>query len=905
MSGSSYNPPVQPGYGDSMAEALDAQVALLTGEKVGDSDFSQYNEIGGLKGITEKYEAPLRKATAQIDTDVMRQTLLGRGTGETYTEDGKIITGYEGTGAQDGQYTVDQSATAKYDGYSNTTGHNGTSTVTTKLIDTSTGKVVKESQSEVWIPWKDEYGEKSKGVEHPVKGGLKGLGLPEENLRNAQTELQNAYGNDFKGQLSEAQMHAVTYTDRMGSLLLGQEGDVQERKPIYKEDPNSEDGLFRAPAGSFQKGASVRTGDGMVDLVGDSRAVQEQTRSEDYAQYVKDNTDLQADFNAKRQAGDQRTIEEYGRDHYEADGKAEGRDLPMGEYSLQDTADQAGFRKGEFMGLSALSEDIARGGQQRAREADIADVERLGGRATDAYRAQGDLSGALAQARGVGSGGDQELSAIPKDPLFEGAALNSLAARTKAENLLIDKIESGGMTYAKADPAADLTADTGYKASSAAAIDPLSAATGYTPTAGISGGVYGGELGTYDPTANSTLGGPAQYPQPTLRSNLLADAKTSLTGGLTAREERQISEAFKAQSTMMGRTFDQSAGLAEAQARTLEDRNRQAINRQYAQQVLGQEAGLQESDLGRGLQASLANQQAANQAAQYGVGAGLQREQASAQFAQQTALANQQAANRAAEYGVGAGLQQEQLGAQFDQQTALANQAALQDARRYTAQEGMQAKQMELGRQTAGVERQLTAEEKDIERIMRQQAMEEQYRQQGLGAERANAAQMVGLEQATSADPFQAILQRQGQNNLAAGGAVFGQAGYGLDSGPQYLNPESGLGFIQNQSTNAANMYNAQVGAGATKSAGLMGGIGSLAGGLLGNSNLFKCWVAREVYGEHNPAWLLFRNWLDTDAPRWFDKLYLTFGERFANFISNKPRLKARIRLWMDTKIGR
>ena len=115
------------------------------------------------------------------------------------------------------------------------------------------------------------------------------------------------------------------------------------------------------------------------------------------------------------------------------------------------------------------------------------------------------------------------------------------------------------------------------------------------------------------------------------------------------------------------------------------------------------------------------------------------------------------------------------------------------------------------------MDRQLTAEEKDIERIMRQQAMQEQYRQQGLGAERANAAQMVGLEQATSADPFQAILQRQGQNNLAAGGALlFGQAGYGLDSGPQYLNPEAGLGFIQNQATNAANMYGAQIGAAAT-----------------------------------------------------------------------------------------
>ena len=108
--------------------------------------------------------------------------------------------------------------------------------------------------------------------------------------------------------------------------------------------------------------------------------------------------------------------------------------------------------------------------------------------------------------------------------------------------------------------------------------------------------------------------------------------------------------------------------------------------------------------------------------------------------------------------------------------------------------------------------------------------MEEQYRQQGLGAERANAAQMVGLEQATSADPFQAILQRQGQNNLASGGAVFGQAGYGLNSGPQYLNPESGLGFIQNQATNAANMYGAQIGADATRSAGMMNMIGSLGG---------------------------------------------------------------------------
>jgi hypothetical protein len=38
-------------------------------------------------------------------------------------------------------------------------------------------------------------------------------------------------------------------------------------------------------------------------------------------------------------------------------------------------------------------------------------------------------------------------------------------------------------------------------------------------------------------------------------------------------------------------------------------------------------------------------------------------------------------------------------------------------------------------------------------------------------------------------------------------------------------------------------------------------------------------------------------------APRWFLKLYIKYGERFAEFISNKPMLKSIIRKWMDSKI--
>ena len=63
--------------------------------------------------------------------------------------------------------------------------------------------------------------------------------------------------------------------------------------------------------------------------------------------------------------------------------------------------------------------------------------------------------------------------------------------------------------------------------------------------------------------------------------------------------------------------------------------------------------------------------------------------------------------------------------------------------------------------------------------------------------------------------------------------------------------------------------------------------------------------IRDRVYGVHNPAWVAFRYWMFADSPIWFFKLYIKYGERFANFISDKPRIKARIRKWMDSKIGR
>ena len=60
----------QPSYGEGMREALEAQVALLTGSKVGEdgADFRSIRDELGLKEgsnlmeeLVKRYEAPLRK----------------------------------------------------------------------------------------------------------------------------------------------------------------------------------------------------------------------------------------------------------------------------------------------------------------------------------------------------------------------------------------------------------------------------------------------------------------------------------------------------------------------------------------------------------------------------------------------------------------------------------------------------------------------------------------------------------------------------------------------------------------------------------------------------------------------------------------------------------------------------
>jgi len=757
MSGPTYNQPSSPSYGEGMADALKAQVQLLTGT----GDFASTGSLESLLPLEES----IRKKTAQTDTDILRQTLLGGDV--TYNKDGKILEGYTDA---DGK-TINAKPRPVFAQYG--TSGSGVNTGSAYLLKPNSNHDGRSKPTSDQILY--EYNIDGKSLTPSVKKEFFNKLLEEGYIDKSQNKalLAQADDPDLKSK-------------GLGDHIAPQEKLVipADAQPIFKKDNAGNDIVRTDLANTTQ-----RQGDGMVDLLGDKRNVQNTVAKPDFKKYVKDHEgNLFGQFTAARQAGDTRTIEEFGEDHYKYFGKDEGRELPV-TYEQADAGRQAGFdESGNFLGLSAFGEDIQRANLSRQREADLQDVSRLSPLFTDIMEDY--------------KPGTQEALGDARTILAEQAdALTGAGAITVPS----------GSTYG---------GDLGRQS--------LTSATSYDPSAGVTGGTYTGELGAGDDA---------------LRGALLADAKQALGQGLTDREERQIAEAARARSTMMGRTFDQSGAIAEAEARVAEDNQRKMQNRAFAQQALGQEAGLQEADLGRGMQAQLTNQQATNQALQAGMAAGLGQEQAQAQLAQAANLAEQGQTQQAAQFGVGA--------------------------------------------------------------TMDAQRANEQLKQQGILGYIQAAGGLAALEDQTTLDPFQAVLGRGGGNALQQGQSVFGQAGYGLQSAPQYLNPESGLGFIQNQATNAANMYSAQVAADATRDAGKMNMFGSILGAGVGAGIKKYCWVAREVYGEHNPAWLLFRKWMLNDSPSWFRATYIKYGERFANFISDKPRLKARIRSWMDSKIGR
>lgn len=782
------NYPAQPSYGEGMADAMKAQMEQLLGQGEYAQMYADAGFAGGNLGdIVAGVEGPIRQQTAQTDTDVLRQTLLGNQT--------KVVKDPE-----TGKYGIPSAEQVDL-------GSEGSDRYSIFML--SEGSIIRDGGHDTGRGFgTDEVIEPVYALIDNETGGMKKYGgRSKYPYKTESVEVLDQIQRDVFKKVQGAQVKATE------SIETGVEFTFENP---YTGEP-------------LKEGEVVREGDGMIDLLGDRRKALDPT------------TGLESD----RMAG------------FDAEGN--------------------------FLGLSALAEDIQRGNLSRQREADLADVERL----SERYQT---VMEDYAPATTTGIRGARDLIEEQKDALTQGRN----AVTIPGDSTYGGDMTAGTMTAAQVGAAPDLTARTSYDPSAGVTggtfnagtsytasqvADPmaLTAATSYDPSASVTGDGY---------TATANLEG-GNVGADSLRAALLADAETALSQGLTEREQAKISNAARARSTMMGRTFDQSGAIAEAQALVGEDNKRRMQNRAFAGDTLVRESDIQRSDLDRGLQANIRNQDALNRAAEFGASqnmqaqlanqaatnqalsqgltAGLSQEALAAQQAQAKAMADATAANRASEFGVSAGLEQEARRNQAGLQAQLANQSATNQAAQFGVGAGMEqdALRAQLGQQTslaqAQMDQQAAAFDADaaqrasqVNQAQTQQAnqfgvgarmdaerLNEQLRQQGLGNYINAVGNLAQIEDTYSLDPFQALLQRPGGGSLQAGSQVFGQANYGLNSGPQYLNPEAGLGYISNMAANQASMYGAQLAADATRDAGMMSMIGGIGGGLLGNKGLF------------------------------------------------------------------
>tara|TARA_R110002012_G_scaffold160471_1_gene322361 strand:+ start:363 stop:2093 length:1731 start_codon:yes stop_codon:yes gene_type:complete len=572
-SSSSLIQPTMPTYGQGLATSLAEQVNAIRGT-------GEFEGTGGLLNLVP-LETELRRRTARADTDILRDTILG-------TEE---MTGVRGVTQAD----VD-SGLASAEQIGSFAAVERTPNLAEYSNDQTRRKVAFEELKE-----KVQSGDRSVATIEPL---IIELGLDERTANIIGAKVYYDRWDD--GYIDNVLSTSDKGKDlkRIVESTAMPEGEVTYTEKLQFTNPQTGE--------AYQEGDTVRTQDGLIDLLGDKRELQGMRT--DYEQYVGQNGDIMEAFQRAKESGDPRTIEQFGRDHYESVGQAEGRELPETFGSL---GRSAGFTEdGQFLGASAFAEDVGRGNVTRQRQQDLDDVSRFAGQYKDIMQQFRD----------------------PNTPKTIG------------------EIGGGNDVF----------------------LNAMSGNAGATGEAGAEG----------------TEGATAQPAGPGLRSMLASQATEALGQGLTERERQRIQDSFKAQSTMMGRTFDQNAGIREAEALVGESNQRKMQNRAFAQSVLGQEAGLRQAEIS-------------------------------------------------------------------------------------------QAKASEL-------------------------------------------------------DPFQAILGRSGGNPLQGAQGVLGQAGYGLQSGFNYLDPSAGLGYLQNNAANEMSAYNTAIGADATRDAGLIQGSASILSSLIPSFKIGK-----------------------------------------------------------------
>ena len=381
-------------------------------------------------------------------------------------------------------------------------------------------------------------------------------------------------------------------------------------------------------------------------------------------------------------------------------------------------------------------------------------------------------------------------------------------------------------------------------------------------------------------------------------------------GQITPEEARAATQGARERFASTGRLEDISAITGEALARAGASREArmqdlaasQAINAQLlgAQQagqglatdVLRADIARQQANVATGLQAGTFNVEAALRAAQANQQTGLQASQANQDAFLRAALANQQAGMQAQQFNITnlQGIQQANQAANL--QAALANQQAGQRGFEFGATQSLQSQL--ANREFAAQQAQQRFG--NLGAVLgSEQAM--------LGADRSYALQQAAQQGGVTAASLGLIGFGQTPAAMQFGAQQQGISAGQMQMGPQLFDPNAGINLAMQNASNLGNYQAATYGARAAAQGQIAGAMIGAMGNLGGAAVTKYCWVAREVYGEDNPKWVMFREWLLTKAPSWFRSLYIQHGERFAAFLRTKTTLKRLIRKWMDSRI--
>jgi hypothetical protein len=187
------------------------------------------------------------------------------------------------------------------------------------------------------------------------------------------------------------------------------------------------------------------------------------------------------------------------------------------------------------------------------------------------------------------------------------------------------------------------------------------------------------------------------------------------------------------------------------------------------------------------------------------------------------------------------------------------------------------------------------------------------YGQSGGAYQNAASLGLQGANALVNIDPYQRALG----TGVSLGSSIQGQSGQMIgntfNAGQQLAGDVAS--FNQNMQGNLYNswmnnqaaMYGAQQQANAMMVSGGLQALGSIGGGAMsgglgaaGGFGKMFCWVAREVYGVEDPAWVEFRHWLLTRGSARRIARYAAHGPKIAAWIAEHPAWKTRLRRWMD-----